>query len=189
MNFFTKASLGMKLLAIGGVLLLLATLFGSGYFIGLNKGKGISATEIGRYEGKISELRGQAAIKVTSSNDRVVTQYVDRVVHDDQVLVQNRDVVKWKVVNRDIEKSVTCGWIYAHNQAVAQLPIDPELAADPESCGVLDNAVLDQVIVNYNIANKNSDQLRALQELQRQREKIYTNVGTGRLDDKKGIAK
>ena len=160
----------------------LAALIGAffvGQKIGYTKGEAISKVEIAEYEKQVQSLRAELAKKQVQVDTKIVTEYVTKREVQTQVEYKNRDVIRTVVKDRPMEQSMPCGWIYAHDQVVQGLPVDPVLANDEKPCGIGDRKILDVVTVNYGIASRTAEQLKALQnwitETEKAREEVTGN--------------
>jgi hypothetical protein len=173
---FKALSWKVKLGIAAGLLVLLTITHGSAYLIGLNKGKAISATAIAQYETKIAHLQGEINKGQGNINGSVQIKYVDRTNTIHEIEYRNRDVIKNNVTNRD--ETVSCGWIYAHNQSALGKPIDPALAADSKPCNVNDVAVLTTVAANYNAAHLKDAKIEGLQEWITRTKQMYDDFAT-----------
>jgi hypothetical protein len=161
---FKGVSLGAKL----GIVLGIVLLFAATWYIGYTKGSNISKVEIAKYEGRVNKLNADLATAHGKVDVRVVTEYKDRVNTIDHTVYQTRDVIRTKVVP---QFNFSKGWVYAYNQSVLGLPVDPTLASDASPSPTSDLvALLDTLVPNNGICLANSAQLAALQQTILERE-------------------
>lgn len=171
-KFFT----GFKFKLIAGVAILaaLAIALFAAHRIGYSKGHNESVVEIVHYKNKVIDLQGRIIEVQARVDTRVVTQYVTKVITQDRIVTENRDVIKTIIVSRPT--NLANGWVYGYNQSVLGLPIDPKLAADFTAGPYSDNEVLVNTTDNLAIGNKAITQLEALQlwlcETEKERAKI-----------------
>lgn len=154
-------SFWIKLAGAGiGILMLVAACIYL-YQQGKNAGIGIANTHIAEYQKKIQDLNTQLARKEILVRERVITEYHTKEIVRTQIEYKNRDIIKTVVPK---QYYLSQGWVYAHDQSVLGLEIDPALASNPNPSTVSDQAALNVVSDNYNISNKNTNQLEALQQ-------------------------
>lgn len=168
-----------KALSLGGKLFILAAilaLFGATYYVGYSKGANISAVEIAKYEGKVKDLNAQLKTAQGKTDVQVVTKYLDRDKIITNTVVKTRTVVEQNVVE---QFTLSKGWIYAYNQSVLGLAVDPELAADatPSTTSEM-RALADTIVPNNGNALSTAAQLEALQEWVRETEKNFEKVNS-----------
>lgn len=156
-----------KLIAGAAVLVALVIAVGAAHHIGYTKGSARSDLEISRYEKQVSDLNIELKNSQGKVTERIVTEYVPRVVERTRVVTRNVEVIKEVVPEQWV---LSKGWIYAYNQTILGEPIDPALAANEEPSGVYDSTALDVIGQNNGIANANHDQLVTLQEWVRQQQ-------------------
>jgi hypothetical protein len=150
-------SIGVKI----GMLIAILAAFAAVAMIGYNKGLNVSKIEILNYKNaslvlasRLNKAQGQVDVKV-------VTEYKDRVSVVKETEYKNRDVIRTKVVGFNL---LTKGWVYAYNQSVLGLPIDPTLAADATPSTTNELLALSETISpNNSVALENRAQLEALQ--------------------------
>ena len=162
---FKALSLGAKAgILIAAVALLLAV-----SAISYNKGLSVSALEIEKYKNASLVLAKRLNEAQGKVNVRVVTEYQDRIQVVRETEYKNRDVIRTKVVGSNL---LTKGWVYAYNQSVLGLPIDPNLAADATPASVSElEALAGTIAPNNAVALENRAQLEALQNWIRETEK------------------
>ena len=154
-------SLKAKLAAIAAAILLIVGTFYLGSYIGYQRGVNVAAVEIQRYQ--IASQRLQQAIQKaqTQVNERVVVQYKDRVSYIDRVVYKTKTVVEQSVPE---QFSLSRGWIYAYNQSVLGLELDPTKASDATPSSVSEMRALSNTIApNNGICLSNKAKADALQ--------------------------
>ncbi len=154
----TKLGIGLAILVALGIALFAA------YKIGYSKGENISAVEISKFQKEKAELQTKVVQAQAKVDTRVVTQYVTKIAYQDKIVYRNRDIIRTVIKDRPLHETVSNGWVYAHNQSVLGLEIDPIKAEDPLASGFLDSVILERVTDNYAIGNKAITQLEALQQ-------------------------
>ena len=167
-------SIGAKLGIAIGVLLLFAVV---GY-IGYTKGINVSKVEIAKYESKIQGLNAQVAAANAKVDVRVVTQYKDKVRTIDRVVYETRDIIRTRVAE---QFTLSKGWVYAYNQSIQGLVINPELAGDktPSTTTEL-KALADTIAPNNGVYLANKAQLEALQQAIKEREAANAKINSGK---------
>ncbi len=153
---------GAKYKIIAGVAVAAALAFAGGmlYNTGLSKGKSQAALAISEYQRKISELQNKVTEAEGKVTERVVTEYVDRVITRDRIVYKNKEIIVEKVPETFL---LTKGWVYAHNQSALGNPIDPALAENSEESSISDRDGLEVIANNNAICLANTEQLEALQ--------------------------
>ncbi len=150
------ASWGVKLALLGGVLAFLLAVGGGLYYVGYTKGANVSKVEISKYEKKVSDLNTKLKTATGKVDIREVTVYKDKLIYQDRVVTKNHEVIKYQVPE---QFKVSQGWIYAYNQSIAGLPIDPEKAKDDRASWASDRSVLGFVADNNGVCLANGTQL------------------------------
>lgn len=145
---------------------ILAAIFivASAFVYGYIKGVAVGDQKIKLFEAKaIAEYQKlQAAYEKAKNavNERVVTEYVDRIVY----------VTKWRTKNVEIVKEVpsNCelsnGWVHVHDSAAKGGNADRTSAADGTSSGIKDTEALETVIDNYGTCAINAEKVKAWQK-------------------------
>lgn len=161
---FKALSLSAKLFVLGAILAVLVAVGFAGYQKGIN----VSKVEIERYKNASLVLKQKLDKAQNKVDVRIVTEYKDRVAYVDKVVYKTRDVVRTNVVSNF---KFTKGWIYAYNQSVQGLEVDPVLASDKTIASVSDvDALADTIIPNNGISLSNQAKLDALQKWVRETE-------------------
>lgn len=141
-----------------------------------DKGINVSKVEIERYKGEKKKLETDLAQAQSRVVERVVTQLVTRTAYIDRVVYKNRDVIKTVVPKQFL---LSKGWIYAYNQSIKGLEIDPVLAADGRSSVVQDATALSYISENNGVALRNAEKVNSLQLYITETQKAYENVNNG----------
>lgn len=166
---------GMKYKLIAGVAVAAALAF-AGYSLhqmGLTEGRAEAREAIAEYERKVTDLQRDLSEKTTEVSEKIVTEYVDRVVTRERIVYKNNEVIV-EVVPDTFKLSK--GWVYAYNQTVLGQPIDPDLALDDTESSVSDREGLSLIATNNAICLANTDKLTSLQSWVRETEKVYEQV-------------
>lgn len=159
---------------IGLALAILLVVIGSTAYVSYQKGLNVSKVEIQKYETKSQQLQAKLNKAQGKVDVQVVTQYKDRVQYVDRVVYQTRDVIRTSVVP---QFKLSKGWIYAYNQSVQGLAVDPTLAADSSAASVSDvDALADTIAPNNGVCLANKAQLDSLQQWVRETEMIRHEV-------------
>lgn len=159
---FKALSIGAKLGIAFGIVALFAAIIGSTAYVSYNKGLNVSKVEIAKYEGKIQKLNSELKTAQGKVDVRVVTEYKDRVSYVDRVVYQTRDVIRDNVPE---QFTLSKGWVYAYNQSIAGLPVDPVLAADKTPSSISEmRALADTIAPNNGVYLANKAQLDSLQK-------------------------
>ena len=138
------------------IALILTGAFGYGYM----KGSAKADAEIAAYAAKASELSAKLKEEHTQINDRVVTQYVDKV----RTVVQKEVVYRDRVSN-DVPQqyNLSTGWVYLHDQAASGLDAEKDKSADATPSDIKDNDALAVVVGNYSMCHQYKEQIDSLQ--------------------------
>ena len=160
-----------KLIGIGVSLLFLAVLMGASYMVGLTKGKGISRGVIAEYETKLATAQADKNKLQGELNEKVTTVFVDRVRTIERTVDANSRVIDGNVSSRD--KNLSFGWIYAHNQAAAGLPIDPQTASNSFDSGIKDKDALQVIAQNYGSDKQKDATIQGWQQWYSDTKKMY----------------
>jgi hypothetical protein len=155
--------ISMKTKLIGGGLLalLVAGLLAFAFLRVYNAGVSQANHKVTQYEQKIDKLNTELAKKEVIVRERIFNHYYTKQIVRTKVEYKNRDVIR-TVVPEQFKLSE--GWIHAHDQSAKGEEIDPILAANSAPSEVSDRSALIAVTDNYNIANRNADQMEALQK-------------------------
>lgn len=154
---FKALSWGGKALVLAAILAILA----SCYYVGLDRGKNISKVEIQRYQTEKQKLIAERNAAQAKIDIRYVTEYKDRVQYVDRVVTKTRTVVEQSVPE---QFTLSRGWIYAYNQSILGLDVDPAKASDatPSTTSEM-RALADTIVPNNGIYLSTKAQLEALQ--------------------------
>ena len=145
-----------------GILVALLAIMGALYYVGYTKGENVSRVEIAKYEGKIKGLNADLAKAQGKVDVQIVTQYKDRLQYVDRVVTKTRTVVEQSVPE---QFQLSKGWVYAYNQSVLGLVVDPVLASDvAPSTSTERRALAGTIVPNNGICLANAEQLKALQQ-------------------------
>jgi len=114
-------------------------------------------------EAQVRDLAGELATKKT--NERIVTQYVDRV----QIVRAKGQTVVQKVpiyvpASADAACIVPAGFVRLHDAAAQSVIPDPTGPADAQASGLALSAVAGIVVDNYTTCHAIAEQLTALQD-------------------------
>ena len=157
-----------------GIAIGLLALFASVYFIGYTKGENISKVAISQYETKVQKLNGELATAQGKVDVQIVTKYVDKISYIDRVAYKTKTVVEKSVPE---QFNLSKGWIYAYNQSVLGLDVDPSLASDPTPSSVSEmRALADTIIPNNSKYHTTTAKLEALQSWIEETEKARAEV-------------
>lgn len=148
---------------LGGVAILAALAFAiyTVYNAGYDRGSQISDNIISNYEQRLDELNRKILEKDVEVRERVITNYVTRVIERERVRVVNQGVIATRVPE---QHNLSQGWIHAHDQSALGKPIDPTVASDTTPSVISDREALLIIDQNYDIARANKDKLDALQQ-------------------------
>lgn len=165
-----KAKLGLVAL----VLAILVAIVGSTAYFSYQRGLGVSALEIQKYQTESKKLQKKLAQAQTKVDVRVVTEYKDRIAYVDRVVYKTRDVIRDNVPE---QFTLSRGWIYAYNQSVLGLEPDPEKAANKEPSTVSEmRALADTIAPNNGICIANKVRLDSLQQWVRETNETRNNI-------------
>lgn len=147
------------------------------------KGENQAEVLIKQYEGQVAALQAEVNAKVTTVNEGVTTRVITKTNTVTKTVAGNT-----RIIYQQVPVSVAQlpkGWIYAHNQAAANLPIDPALAADKTLTAVSDTDALAKVSSNYGICRVNQIQLDEWQKYYTNLQKIYKETTVKDIRDDK----
>jgi hypothetical protein len=133
--------------------------FGYGYLKGIQSGNEKIKLFQAKAEAQYHELQAAYEKAKNSVNEKIVTEYVDRIVY----------VTKWRTKNVEIVKEVpsncelSAGWVHVHDSAAEGRNADSTAAADGASSEIKDTEALATVVDNYGTCAANAERLTALQ--------------------------
>jgi hypothetical protein len=117
---------------------------------------------------KENEKYNELLLKKNKVTEKVVVQYVDKIV----------EITKWRTKNVEIAKTVpdTCvlsnGWVSVHDASAQGRPADAAGAADETSSGITAPEALAGVSENYAICRGNREQIIGLQNYIKEQQKL-----------------
>jgi hypothetical protein len=133
--------------------------FGYGYLKGIQSGNEKIKLFQAKAESQYHELQAAYEKAKNSVNEKIVTEYVDRIVY----------VTKWRTKNVEIVKEVpsncelSAGWVHVHDSAAEGRDANSTAAADGASSEIKDTEALATVVDNYGTCAANAERLTALQ--------------------------
>lgn len=143
---------------LGAVLIVL-----SAFVFGYTKGIAVGNQKIKLFEAKATaqyqELRAAYEKAKNNVNEKIVTEYVDKIIY----------VTKWRTKNVEVIKHVkdTCelsnGWVHVHDASASSKDADRTAATDGTSSGIKDTEALETVVDNYGACAANAEQVKAWQ--------------------------
>lgn len=156
-------------------ILIVAAIFGSGYFVGHKFAKNhytaVIATmklEAEQLKTKQAELQTALTAEIAKVKERIVTQYVDRI----KVVKEKEYVYRDQATNVVPDRTeLSNGWVYLHDSSARGTDADPTRSADATSSGVEANQALATVVENYGTCQANAEQLTSLQNYVRDAKK------------------
>lgn len=166
---FKLIPLGARLGILFGIIALFIASLTSVGFIYYNKGLNVSKVEVQKYENKVATLNSKLKTAQGKIDVQIVTEYKDRVSVVKETVYKNKDVIRKIVEYRDTNNipqfNLSKGWIYAYNQSILDLPVDPLLASDITPSTVKDMlALANTIIPNNGICLTNKEKLESLQK-------------------------
>lgn len=150
------------------------------FAMGYNKGMAGADAEINKYANEVEKISLALEKEKQMIREVVKVEYVDKITK-----IKEKET---KIVEAAAEKvpgqyDLSNGWIHTHNAAASlSLDLDENLAADPTSSFVRDNAALQTVVQNYSICLQNAQQLTSLQKYI-----IEVNKTIDKENEKRGI--
>ena len=147
----------LALIKVALVVMFLGGLFTAGYMSGVHQGTDKINAYVAQLQTKITSLQSKNA----QSNDKIVTQYVDRV---NTVTQKEYVYVKQAQDTVPSQHYLSNGWLYAHDAAAGLTTSDPARASDATPSPVKDNIALATVDSNYAICHRTEAQLIGLQQ-------------------------
>ena len=143
---------------------ILAVVFivGGAFAAGYQKGMAGADAEINRYANQVEDLSIALKKEQQMIREVVKVEYVDKITK-----IKEKET---KIVQAAAEKvpgqyDLSNCWVHTHNAAASPtLDLDENLASDPTSSFVRDNAALQTVVQNYSICLQNAQQLTSLQK-------------------------
>lgn len=173
-----------KYAAIGlGAALIIGGAAGAGYVGGIQEGnKKVVAAQVAcekrvaaiKLDLQDAENRAQAASNQV--NDRIVTEYVERIRYVDRVRVEYVAQANTLVPTQN---ELSRGWVYLYDQSATGQPSDPAKVADPTPSGVTDSRALETIVVNNAEATSCRAQLSSLQTWIRDQKAAIGSVNNG----------
>lgn len=160
---FKLLSWKVKLGIFAGILVLMAALVGSTYYIAYNKGLNVSAVEIANYEKDLAKLEGDLARARAEVDVRVVTDYVTRTetIKGDTIRVVDT-ITEYVPIQEEFRLS--SGWVNAYNSSVTREELSAQAASDTTPATLTNPAILAIIAENNGIAHENAQKLTSLQE-------------------------
>lgn len=137
-------------------------IIGGAFAAGYNKGMAGADAEINKYANEVQEL--EIALKKEQSmiRERVRVEYVDKIT---KIKEKETRIVEAAQQTVPGQYDLSNGWVHTHNAAASpSIQLDENLASDPTSSFVRDNAALQTVVQNYSICLQNAQQLTSLQK-------------------------
>jgi hypothetical protein len=152
----------------------------------------------GNYQVKIDKLENEKAayileradlnLKITEALGKVttvvVTEYLDRV----KVIKEKEYVYRDQAINIVPSKcELSSGWVSVHDASARNELASNASAADGTPSGITDNQALAVVTSNYAAANANAEQLKAIQKLWVEAERVVAEANAAiQKKNKKG---
>jgi len=142
------------------VALLTAAIIGGLYYWGYHNGTAEGKLQVAQFKSKADDLQIALDKEKTNIKERVVTQYVDKIVtvekHRTVYVQQATQVVP-------AQHELSNGWVYLYNSSALGKDADQTLAADPTSSGVMDNTGLVTIVDNNSSCRANIAQIESMQ--------------------------
>jgi hypothetical protein len=130
---------------IGSIAIATFLIGGAGLY-GYHKGVMKSEIVIAQYNALREKLSSEISEVQVTVVDRIVTQYVDRIIKVKEVGAHNEQVAKDVVPDKSI---LSNGWVYTHDASARGEDADSTISADATPSGVEANQALGTVIDNY----------------------------------------
>lgn len=167
---------GLIIKAIG-IVVAVAALFGSGYFVGKTKADAECEREKAEYREKQNKQKSEIQEIEIKVIERLVPTYIEKiktVVEKEVVYVQEAE----EVVPDRVDLST--GWVHVHDSSATNVLSQASRSSDETSSGVGANKALSRVVKNYSICEQTKQQLIDLQDWVRtmQREVDAVNART-----------
>jgi len=147
----------VKWVAIGlAAVVLIIGSFSAGYYKAHKSGEEKLAVAAAKANEKYIELQKKKVIV----QEKIVTEYVDKIV----------EVTKWRTKNVEVTKLVpdtgvlSNGWVSVHDSSATGRYADPARASDATSSGVTTVEALAGVVNNYGVCRATTEQLVSLQK-------------------------
>jgi len=173
---FKLLSWKLKLGWIAAILLVIGVAGGSMYYVAYNKGLNKSELIVAQYEKRLSELREQVIAAQAQVDVKIRRDYTDRVQFVDRVVEKTTEVVVERVPE---QFTLSKGWIYAYNQSIRGLELDPSLASDNTPSSVSEmRALAGTIAPNNGVCLANTAQLNSLQQWIRETEAVREEVNS-----------
>jgi hypothetical protein len=145
------AEIALVVIVVGGA-------FAYGYMKGNARSEAVIA-EYGEKKSLLAQSINEVDFKV---QDRIVTEYVDRVKIVEKEVSHNEEIATTVVPDKFI---LSNGWVYTHDIAASGGEADSRLSADANPSGVEANQALATITENYGICKEIRDNLIALQNV------------------------
>lgn len=143
-----------------GVLFLSVSLIGT-YTYGYVKGSAKSEVEIANYRAKAEKQISDLKTKSNKTNEKVVTQYVDRV----RTVRDKEYVYRDNLVNlEESQNELSVGWVELHDSSALMIDPNTDLIKNNSTSDITDKEALNVIISNYARCHENTEQLIALQK-------------------------
>jgi len=131
------------------------------YFYGLREGSAKAELAINQFAIDKKELQTKIDQKQVEVVEKVVTQYVDKIVYVKDKGAANAE--KFRYVP-DTNVMLSSGWVYSHNSSATATDADTARVTDATPSGVTADSALQTINTNYTICHENAEQVRSLQK-------------------------
>lgn len=149
-------------------LLGILALAGTSYYYGYTTAKTAADLKYDKIlqaaENQVADLRQQLSV----AEGKVITVYVDKIIKVKEI--------EYVYINKSKNVPSKCelsnGWVSLHDSAATGSEPDSTGVIDAAPSGIKDNQALETVVSNYSTCQRNSEQLKSLQEWVRENNKI-----------------
>ena len=164
-----------------GMVVVVAALFGSGYFAGKTKANAECEREKAEYREKQNKQKSEIQEIEIRVIERLVPTYIEKVkkvVEKEVVYVKEAE----EVVPDRFDLSV--GWVHVHNSSATNVLSEASRSSDETPSGIGANKALSRVVKNYSICEQNRQQLIDLQDWVRTMQREVDSVNARTLAEK-----
>lgn len=151
-----------------GFVLLILGVAGYSYYYGYSAAKTKAQKEALEKENKNQALVIDLQKQLSAAKDKVIIRFVEKT----NTITERKYIYVDKAKNTPSKCELSNGWVHVHNSSAKGTLPDSTGSSDETTSGIRDNQALETVVSNYSTCQRNSEQLKSLQEWVRENNKI-----------------
>lgn len=158
------------------MMLLVAAVGGFGFVKGYGIASDKAELAMANYIAQQEKLYNELALRKNKVDEKIVTEYVDKIVY----------ITKWRTKNVEIVKVVpdtgqlSNGWVHVHDASAKGGDANSTAASDGSPSGITAAEGLGTVADNYGSCHETAERLIKLQSWIREQQKIYGVASNGK---------